>query len=74
MSSLILLDEIQDFPYSGDDDELTHLWCQVCNPDGSKALCGVSLEDSEEIFDEEGILLCVVCMDFDKSHPCPRGF
>lgn len=71
---LVKPDDLRDLLCTDDDDELTHLWCSVCSPDGSLALCGASLEDSDEVFDDEDALICVVCADFDKSHPCPRGF
>lgn len=51
-----------------DDDDLDHLTCAVCDPDGTTALCGrdvTDLEESDELPD-----LCVVCRDLEICPQC----
>ena len=50
-----------------DDDELDHLTCAVCDPDGTTALCGRDVSDLEESDDITD--LCVVCRELKA---CPR--
>ena len=50
-----------------DDDDLDHLTCSVCDPEGTKALCGRDVSDLEESDDLPD--LCVVCRELES---CPR--
>lgn len=54
---------------SGDDD-LDHYYCELCHPEGDKALCGSRLEDANEVEDEEWEADCIVCREMTRCPEC----
>lgn len=68
--SYAIIDEgkdTQEVVYFGDDFEgLSHLYCELCHPNGEVSLCGMDISDLEDDdYVEED--LCVVCDDLDAT-------
>lgn len=56
----------------GDDDDLTHIYCTVCMPEATHAICGKNLTHDEYLGDYEGPEpdTCVVCAELIETHTC----
>lgn len=69
---LMIFDELTDPKIIDTDagDDLDHIYCKLCYPNGELALCGVDVSDANEY--DGGWLpddnLCVVCDDLDGTH------
>lgn len=64
-----LLEELVKPVHTDMEDSLDHLYCDICDPDGLVAFCGLDVSGMDfKEFDIEDEGVCVVCIDIDASH------
>lgn len=56
----------------GDDDDLTHVYCVICMPEATRAMCGKNLANDKDLGDYEGPEpdTCIVCAELIETHHC----